>query len=316
MQRQGYFGSGRSVIRVYDTRDFEFEISIDNLIGILMYSDISKRDIQEECVFAWDGKDLILLPVNSEEYQQSITYTKKQSLSVSAKTLVKGHTYTQKKSNTKLVYMGYYDYYDYVKYSLNHTHLGKKHIFYDVDKKTFAIPTVSTLASVIDDSIYASFADIDQKLHNSIHFTELKSLTLVDTYEKIKLDEKYCHWYKQENDGIVSLYLPDHVQHRDLILPTYLGQISKKYIEKIDKNIKVTHTVFTSKEHKYINELFKALQLDWVIDSDKLWCGNSIKGTPIPVTEFKEKLIQAGYIPSCKLIAVTIDDKEILINNR
>ena len=37
VQRYGYhWGSGRSSIRVYDPRDFEFEINVDNLIGILI----------------------------------------------------------------------------------------------------------------------------------------------------------------------------------------------------------------------------------------------------------------------------------------
>ena len=73
IKRDGYhWGSGRSVIRVYDPRDFEFEITVDNLIGILMHSDVSKRDIVENCVYAWTGGDLVLLPTNSEEYRQSV----------------------------------------------------------------------------------------------------------------------------------------------------------------------------------------------------------------------------------------------------
>ena len=48
-----YWGNGRNVFRVYDQRDFEFEISAGNLVGILAHSDISKREITEECVFAW-----------------------------------------------------------------------------------------------------------------------------------------------------------------------------------------------------------------------------------------------------------------------
>lgn len=97
VQRSGYWGSGRSVVCVYDTRDFEFEISIDNLIGILMHSDVSKRDIVEECVFTWSGKHLVLLPVNSEEYRESLKFTEKQSQNISAKELVKGYTYNMKK---------------------------------------------------------------------------------------------------------------------------------------------------------------------------------------------------------------------------
>lgn len=114
IQRHGYhWGKGRSVIRVYDPRDFEFEITVDNLIGILMHSDVTKRDIVEECVFAWDGTELVLLPVNSEDYQASLNYTKKVALNFSARSLVKGHSYNQKRSEEVLVYLGYHEWFDW-----------------------------------------------------------------------------------------------------------------------------------------------------------------------------------------------------------
>src|SRR5574343_653436 len=61
-----YWGSGRTIIRVHDPRNFEFEITPDNLIGILSHSDVTKCDIQEACIFAWSGTELVLLPVNSQ----------------------------------------------------------------------------------------------------------------------------------------------------------------------------------------------------------------------------------------------------------
>lgn len=167
IQRNGYFGSGRSVIRVYDSRDFEFEISVDNLIGILMHSDVSKRDIEEECVFSWSGKDLVLLPINSEEYRQSLAYTDKQSLKISAKDLVKGYTYEQKKSNTQLVYMGYHPFYSN-EYKLTQIYEGKRHVFYKIQNSKFVIPGVATLATCINNQVYTEFAELDDKLHKSL----------------------------------------------------------------------------------------------------------------------------------------------------
>ncbi len=66
----GHFGSGRSYIRVYDVRGIEFEITPENLIGILMHTNCNKRGLDGTFVYAWRGKDLLLLPTTSEEYQK------------------------------------------------------------------------------------------------------------------------------------------------------------------------------------------------------------------------------------------------------
>lgn len=104
--RYSDWGSGRAVIRMWDQRDFEFEIGLDNLVGILMHSDVSKREISEKCVFAWNGPELVLLPTNTEEYLSSVKYTQKQGNKVSAKDLVPGYTYIPKKENTPHIYLG------------------------------------------------------------------------------------------------------------------------------------------------------------------------------------------------------------------
>ena len=93
VQRYGYHSnSGRAVARVHDPREFEFEISLENMFGIMMNNDILKRDIQGEFVYAWSGKDLILLPTSSVEYKESQAFTEKQYKSVTSKELVKGRT--------------------------------------------------------------------------------------------------------------------------------------------------------------------------------------------------------------------------------
>jgi hypothetical protein len=104
--RYSDWGSGRAVIRMWDQRDFEFEIGLDNLVGILMHSDVSKREIGEKCVFAWKGTELVLLPTNTEEYQASVKYTQKQGNKVSAKDLVPGYTYIPKKESIPHIYLG------------------------------------------------------------------------------------------------------------------------------------------------------------------------------------------------------------------
>ena len=108
-----HWGSGRSVIRVYDSRDFEFEVSVDNLLGILTHSDVSKREIVEEMVFAWSGTELVLLPVNSEAYQESLKFTANQGKKISTKDLKPGFRYTNKKSGKEYIYIGFYNWWDW-----------------------------------------------------------------------------------------------------------------------------------------------------------------------------------------------------------
>lgn len=200
VQRNGYWGSGRSVVRVYDTRDFEFEISIDNLIGILMHSDVSKRDIVEECVFAWSGKHLVLLPVNSEEYRESLKFTEKQSQNISAKELVKGYTYNMKKEDTSLIYMGYFEWYDWESYySKVHTFKGKKHVFYNGSE--FVIPSVSSLASVISEEINENYANLVDKFLTTIHARPFNKIEIKD---KSKLKKNYL-LFKQNSKQLVSV---------------------------------------------------------------------------------------------------------------
>lgn len=178
VQRGGHFGSGRSIIRVHHPDDFEFEISIDNLIGILMNNDVSKRDIQGECIFAWAGKDLVLLPTNSIEYEEATKFTAKQSNSISTKDLKKGFTYSCKKNDSELIYLGYFNFFDnYIKIDrMNNQKSTKKHVFYNIKSFTFFTPSVSTLSECISDKIYQEYSKIYSYFEKSKHFKEFDKI--------------------------------------------------------------------------------------------------------------------------------------------
>lgn len=165
VQRDGHWGSGRSVIRVYDPRDFEFEIDVDNLIGILMHSDVSKRDIVEECVFAWSGNHVILLPVNSEDYQNGMVHTAKQSKTITNEDLTPGHSYSHKSETNTYTYIGYYDYFEPQNWKNSVARKGKNHVFYD--GKNFVAVKVEKLAECISDDISQDFSNLVEKFSNS-----------------------------------------------------------------------------------------------------------------------------------------------------
>lgn len=177
IQRTGYnFGSGRSVMRVYDERGFEFEIDMDNLSCILMNSNISKSEIDVECVFAWSGANLVLIPVNSQEYKEATEYTALQKTGISTKELVKGFSYKKKKDNTICIYMGYMEYFDtsYEEYQTNQygrpytsyrsvmKNKGKKHIFYTNEKhrQGFSPLITSTISGCINDEVDEKYAEL------------------------------------------------------------------------------------------------------------------------------------------------------------
>lgn len=106
--------SGHHMMRMYDTRGIEVEITPENLVGILMHSNVSMRDFEQEMVYAWDGKELVLLPVNSTDYQTSVQFTNEQDVKLSTKNLKVGQIYRQKKGNTQYVYLGFYEKYDLI----------------------------------------------------------------------------------------------------------------------------------------------------------------------------------------------------------
>lgn len=111
VQRNGHWGGGRQLVRVWDALDFEIELSIDNLIGLLNHATINDRVIKQECVYAWQGTELVLLPTNSEAYQYALTHTDKQANSISAKNMKVGYTYKVKKDNSTVLYLGYFSKY-------------------------------------------------------------------------------------------------------------------------------------------------------------------------------------------------------------
>lgn len=168
-----HFGSGRTVARIYDSRDFEFEISMDNLFGILMNSDLSKCEIEQECILAWQGQKVVLLPTNCKEYLESQEHTKKQFMEISTKDLVKGSTYSLKKETNKYVYLGYFEWFDTAYeeiqkpngYGYGYRHFmkskGKKHIFYAEDRsyEKFCLIPIKNIAECINNELHEKYSD-------------------------------------------------------------------------------------------------------------------------------------------------------------
>lgn len=99
--------------RIYDPRNFEFEITIENLLYILENTNsIKGKGLEGEFVYGWDGKDLVLMPVDSPDYKHISKYSDiiHNNESIKTKDLIVGATYLTK-TNTELIYVGKFDLY-------------------------------------------------------------------------------------------------------------------------------------------------------------------------------------------------------------
>lgn len=99
--------------RVYDPRGWEFEINIPNLLYILENTNsIKGKGLDGKFVYAWDGKDLVLVPENAPEFKEMLEFTDLQKLSVKKSELKLGGVYkfNDNKLYTFLEENHYYNY--------------------------------------------------------------------------------------------------------------------------------------------------------------------------------------------------------------
>jgi len=115
-------------IRVYDPRDFEFEITTANLLFILQECTSTKgKGLEGEFVYAWSGKDLVLLPVNSAEYTDCTKFTSRQAMKITKNEMVEGHSYLMK-DNTTMLYIGHL-HFNSPKHRRAFNPVGKRYVF-------------------------------------------------------------------------------------------------------------------------------------------------------------------------------------------
>lgn len=220
-----HFSSGRSIMRVFDTRGFEFEITIENLTGILSHSDISKSEVAQECIFAWSGQRLILLPTNSKEYLESLEYTEKQHKSVSKEDLKIGCTYLSKNQKKPLIFIGqekwfdeiyYFD--DFINSKFPRKAKGKKFVFAIEKDGKYIYTTINpeTIAECIDETVHEDFSDIKIVFEKSLNGQPGVGFALDGEYEFGYNSIKKKTLYKQiENNIIMSVSSYDYNSYYD-----------------------------------------------------------------------------------------------------
>lgn len=120
-----HWDARKAYIRIFDPRGFEFEITLPNLLYILENtSSIKGKGLEGQFVYGWEGKELVLIPVNAPEYvkMQEMTKTLFEGEFVKPAELKVGYTYLTPKDE-RYVFMGRVPQYKYDYLHYNYEHL-------------------------------------------------------------------------------------------------------------------------------------------------------------------------------------------------
>lgn len=158
-------------VRVWDPRNHEFEISIENLLFILREGVCNPgKGLEGKFVYAWDknpSSPPVLLPVTSLDYQSSQAFTGLQNKGVKLREMVPGHTYITKKQK-HWIYLGRFDYY----YSIDHRYQSQansdlakvqKHVFAEHTGEKWDVVyqnDVKQVAALASSSIPENYAEL------------------------------------------------------------------------------------------------------------------------------------------------------------
>jgi len=164
--------------RVYDPRGFEFEISIQNLLFILQETNSMKgKGLEGEFVYSWDGKDLVLLPCQSNDYAKSNAYTSLQSEKISVKEMIVGAEYLTDKEQT-WIFLGKLDYYNRDSYDKRYSNISsKKFVFVNDSGEFFGLDSLSKkIKRCVSVEPVTNFAELVVAFDNSIYANSLTKI--------------------------------------------------------------------------------------------------------------------------------------------
>ena len=184
-----HFGSGRSLIRVYDPRGIEFEITTENLIMVLMNTDCLKRGLAGKFVYSWVGPELVLLPVKSEEYENATKYTSLQKGKVGAKDMVPGCSYKTKKGED-LIYVGKFHWYTWSLWSGDPRPIsGRKFYIFTENGKEFETKSGLDFLSAKTSDVVSNYAEIIENFQSNVHSSKIINWEVVPTTIDLKTEE-------------------------------------------------------------------------------------------------------------------------------
>ncbi len=245
----------KSYCRVYDPRDFEFEITIENLLYILANcSCVKGKGLEGKFVYGWDGKELILMSVDSPDYKEISAFSDQVNnrQDIKAKDLIIGATYLTK-DNEEWIYMGKYDTYDnycytrddikevFPTYSALHKWCQKQGIVYDSNYSYCGYKYKYTIGCVgkqfwfyTGDSHYRPF------MHQK-SFPKNKIICCSDD----TCSEKYADlFYKMEGDRGYSPYDPLKDEYEQWDIDDFKHEAGTQYWFKFISKYKGEYNTF------------------------------------------------------------------------
>jgi len=216
-----HFDQRDTYVRVYDPRGFEFEISVPNLLYILEHANsIRGKGLEGEFVYGWDGTELVLVPVCSEEYKDRVSTAEKlyplETECIKPSDLRPGFLYKSKYG--EIVYMGKHDY-----YNSHGEKTGKAHYFfahwaysqgYSREDQWF-MQTRTQLKQIvtgqISDTPYEGYADLVEQMERHTEYSPIakeKEKYRLATFEEFKkhLGEYGSKCYSQKYGLPVTIY--------------------------------------------------------------------------------------------------------------
>lgn len=253
-------------IRVYDPRNFEFEISVANLLWILQEtSSIKGKGLEGEFVYGWLGTELTLIPTCSQEYTECLAYTKVQDGKISARDLQPGFMYRDS-SMEDWIYLGRLDYnkhpykpYDYSQgYYRNNDYYREKYkremAKYEKDSKT---KKQHVFVSTKKTKMYRNHPDVARyDFPSSMNrYKECLSTVAVENYAFLLQEyEDYCK-YASTFKEITYIPIPDY-EIEDMREYTWGSDFyidEEKHICKF-KNLDVDDTIITMERDRFDND--------------------------------------------------------------
>ena len=232
-----------SYIRVYDPRGFEVEIKVDNLLYILEHCSCTKgKGIEGKLVYAWDGTELVLLPVGSQSYKDAKIYSDNlfNGEGIANKDLIVGYTYSTK-SGIDLLYLGKFNVYgDY----FNANFKGRRHLFLDVklidkiENKGFvndafyfeALSSVKgKLISVKDNTIHSDLNTCLKALEKSKCFISISQeyeKNILEINEVEELTKKSSKYFKKnryliKKKNVATEYIVTNIDIKDELITIF-----------------------------------------------------------------------------------------------
>jgi hypothetical protein len=205
----------QAYVRVYDPRNFEFEITIENLLYILENANsIKGKGLEGDFIYGWDGKDLILVPTLSPDYKEiaELNILRHENKKFEGKNLILGGTY-KSNNNNALIYLGRF-------YENNEDKKETKtYFFYDKNANYNKIIPIKSLSGniidLIDKTCIEDYSNLmDELLKSSSYssrepkYDEYLDYTLNDFKTALN---KNCYWhnkcYVKINNNYVRYYI-------------------------------------------------------------------------------------------------------------